>query len=130
MKCKSRDKVVPILAIRMYWCQSKDNDSCVCPPKFCETVAVRIMKLPHRPRIASTTIKLNSKSILLSILYILLKTIPPTSAGQKHKSADSVRFRVSQYYSPICFRSFPTTELTAWRTRGKVQRFNLLTIKG
>ena len=40
----------------------------VCPPHISETVAVRIMKLAHRPRIASTTITLISKSILLSIL--------------------------------------------------------------
>ena len=43
-------------------------DEFVCPPNISETVAIRIMKLPHRPRIASTTIKLISKPILLSIL--------------------------------------------------------------
>ena len=47
----------------------------VCPPNISETVAVRIMKLTRHPRIASTTIKLISKPILLSILSILLKTI-------------------------------------------------------
>ena len=36
-------------------------DTCVCPPHVSETVAVRIMKLAHRPRIASTTNKLISK---------------------------------------------------------------------
>ena len=45
----------------------------VCPPNISETVAVSIMKLAHRPCIASTTIKLISKPILLSIL--LKKTI-------------------------------------------------------
>ena len=39
------------------------------------------MKLAHRQRIASTTIKLISKSILLSFLSILFKTIKPISAG-------------------------------------------------
>ena len=52
----------------------------VCPPNISETVAVRIMKLAHRPRIASTTIKLVSKSILLSFLAILFKTIQPICA--------------------------------------------------
>ena len=48
-------------------------DEFVCPPNISETVAVRIMKLAHRPRIASTTIKRIAKPILLSILSILLK---------------------------------------------------------
>ena len=43
-------------------------DEFVCPPNISETVAVRIMKLAHRPRIASTMIKLISESILLAIL--------------------------------------------------------------
>ena len=33
-------------------------DEFVCPPTISQTVAVRIMKLAHRQRIASTTIKL------------------------------------------------------------------------
>ena len=33
----------------------------VCPPNISETVAVRIVKLAHRPRIASTTITRISK---------------------------------------------------------------------
>ena len=45
----------------------------VCPPNISETVAVRIMKLAHRPRIASTAIKLISKHVVLSILLILVK---------------------------------------------------------
>ena len=55
----------------------------VCPPNISETVAVRIMKLAHRPRITSTTIKRISKRILLSILSILLKTIQRISAAPK-----------------------------------------------
>ena len=43
-------------------------DGVVCPPNISETVAVRTMKLAHRPRIAWTTIKFISKPILLSIL--------------------------------------------------------------
>ena len=46
-------------------------DEFVCPPNISETVAIRIKKLAHRPRIASPTIKLISKPILLSILSIL-----------------------------------------------------------
>ena len=45
-----------------------DGVPVVCPPNIYETVAVRTLKLAHRPRIASTTIKLISKPILLSIL--------------------------------------------------------------
>ena len=33
-------------------------DGVVCPPNISETVAVRTVKLAHRPRIASTTITL------------------------------------------------------------------------
>ena len=40
----------------------------VCPPNTSETVAVRTVKLAHRPRIASKTIKFISKPILLSSL--------------------------------------------------------------
>ena len=42
---------------------------------------VRIMKFAHHSRIASTTIKLISKPILLSILKIILKTFQPIGAG-------------------------------------------------
>ena len=55
----------------------------VCPPSISKTVAVRILKLAHRPRITSTMIKLISKSILLSFLSILLKKIQRISAGPK-----------------------------------------------
>ena len=54
------------------------------------------MKLAHRPRIASTMIKLISKPILLPILLILVKTIQRIVADTKRKlsppfdSADSV----------------------------------------
>ena len=71
-------------------------DGVVCPPNISETVATRIMKLAHRPRIASTMIKLISKPILLPILLILVKTIQRIVADPKRKlsppfdSADSV----------------------------------------
>ena len=54
------------------------------------------MKLAHRPRIASTMIKLISKPILLPIVLILVKTIQRIVADPKRKlsppfdSADSV----------------------------------------
>ena len=92
----------------MYTCTTK-IDELVCPSNISETLAVRIMKLTHRSRIASTTIKLISKSSLLYFLSILLKTIKLTSAGPNANhscgaetspaffvlcdSADSVRFR-------------------------------------
>ena len=56
-------------------------DTFVCLPNISETVSVTIMKLAHRTRIDSTTITLISKSILLSFLSILFKTIQPISAG-------------------------------------------------
>ena len=84
-------------------------DELVCPPNICETVAVRIMKLAHRPRIASTTIKLISKSILLAFLSSLLKQFSQSELGRRQirgmelsrrshffvfgDSADSVLFR-------------------------------------
>ena len=40
----------------------------VCPPNIFETVAVRTMKLAHRPRIAPITIKRISKQIFLPIV--------------------------------------------------------------
>ena len=46
-------------------------DGVVCPPNISETVAGRLMKLAHRQRIASATIKLIFKNVLLSILSIL-----------------------------------------------------------
>ena len=50
-------------------------DEFVCPPNISQTVAVRTVKLAHRPGIDSTTMKLISKPILLSILLIILNTI-------------------------------------------------------
>ena len=44
-------------------------DGVVCPPNISETVEGRLMKLAHRPRIASTMIKLISKPILLPIFF-------------------------------------------------------------
>ena len=71
-------------------------DEVVCQPNISETVAGRLMKLAHRPRIASTMIKLFSKPIVLPILLILVKTIQRIVADPKRKlsppfdSADSV----------------------------------------
>ena len=71
-------------------------DGVVCPPNISETVAGRLMTLAHRPRIASTMIKLISKPILLPILLILVKLIQRIVADPKRKlsppfdSADSV----------------------------------------
>ena len=64
----------------------------VCPPNISETVAGRLMKLAHRPRIASTMIKLISKPILLPILLILVKTI-------QRIVADLKRFSQSEFSS-------------------------------
>ena len=61
-------------------------DGVVCPPNISETVAGRLMKLAHRPRIASTIIKLISKPILLPILLILVKTIQRIVADPKRFS--------------------------------------------
>ena len=66
----------------LYSCTTK-IDGLLCPPNISETVAVRIMKLAHRPRIASATVKLISTSSLLSFQSILLKTIQPINAGPK-----------------------------------------------
>ena len=67
-------------------------DEFVCSSTISETVAVRITKLAHRPRIASATIKLISKPILLSILSILLKTIRIIGAGPKGKASPPILF--------------------------------------
>ena len=60
-------------------------DRVVCPPNISETVSGRLMKLAHRPRIASTIIKLISKPIVLPILLILVKTIQRIVADPKGK---------------------------------------------
>ena len=86
-------RITPALSPKRY---NTKIDEFVCPPNISETVAVRIMKLAHRPSIVSTTIKLISKPILLSILSILLKTIKRIGADPKRTpstpfdSADSV----------------------------------------
>ena len=61
-------------------------DGVVCPPNISEAVAGRLMKLAHRPRIASTMIKLISKPILLPIYLILVKTIQRIVADPKRFS--------------------------------------------
>ena len=43
-------------------------DGVVCPPNISETVAGRLMKLPHRQRIASTTIKLISNFFTVHLI--------------------------------------------------------------
>ena len=48
-------------------------DEFACPTNISETVAVRTLKLAHRPRIASITIKLISKPSVLSNWLTLLK---------------------------------------------------------
>ena len=65
-------------------------DEFVCPLNISGTVVVRIMKPAHRPRIASTTIKLISKKMLLSILSILFKKIQRIGAGPKATEAQIV----------------------------------------
>ena len=60
-------------------------DGVVCPPNISETVASRLMKLTHRPRIASTMMKLISKPILPPILLISVKTIQRIVADPKRK---------------------------------------------
>ena len=49
-----------VLTVYLYY----KIDGVVCPPNISETVAGRLMKLAHRPRIASTMIKLISKPIV------------------------------------------------------------------
>ena len=56
----------PSATLRIY---TSKIDGVVCPPNISETVAGRIMKLAHLPRIASTMIKLISKPILLPIFF-------------------------------------------------------------
>ena len=48
-------------------------DEFVFPPNISEKVTVRMVKLAHRPRIASTTIKFISKPILLSMFINFIK---------------------------------------------------------
>ena len=72
-------------------------DGVFCPPNIFETLVGRLMKLAHRPRIASTMIKLISKPILLpSLSNFSKKTIQRIVVDPKRKlsppfdSADSV----------------------------------------
>ena len=68
----------------------------VCPPNISETVAGRLMKLAHRQRIASTTIKLISKKMYCPFYQFYLKYFQRIDADPKRKlsppfdSADSV----------------------------------------
>ena len=71
-------------------------DEFACPPNISETVAVRIMKLAHRPRIASTTIKL--AHFKTNFTVHLINFIKNNSANRRRHlfvygdSADSVGF--------------------------------------
>ena len=73
------------------------------------------MKLAHRPRIVSTTIKLISKPMLLSILSILLKAINRIGAEYpKHRPDKHVRkvqgaavWQINLYY--IIFSTYQYT---------------------
>ena len=134
-------------------------DTFVCSPHISETVPVRIMKLAHRSRIASTTKRIISKQMLLSILSILFKTIQPISAGPSpYTSTDTclprersvamttssssrpaklqrraVKERRQLTLSSVCTcrdRMFPFLATELNRQQRKGQRFNLLTIKG
>ena len=77
---------------RLWHIYATKIDGVVCPPNISETVAGRLMKLAHLPRIASTMIKLISKPILLPILLIFVKTI-------QRIVADPKRFSQSQFSS-------------------------------
>ena len=109
-------------------------DVLVCPPNISETVAGRLMKLAHRPHIASTMIKLISKPILLPILLILVKTIQRIVADPKCKlsppfdSADSVPSlghpgsgKMLSLFTVLCDYSVWVTETGA---RVRVKRFS------
>ena len=65
---ENKSPVVDGIAPKIY---TTKIDTFVCPPNISETVAVRLLKLAHRSRIASTTKEIISKQILLSILSIL-----------------------------------------------------------
>ena len=67
----------------------------VGPPNISESVAGRLIKLAHRPRIASTMIKLISKPICLPILLILVKTIQRIVADHKSKLSPPFHSAVS-----------------------------------
>ena len=90
----------------------------VCPPNISETVAVRIMKLAHRPRIASTTIKLISKPILLSIFINFIKTIQrigaeyPKHRQDKHVLFGAATWQINLYY--IIFSTYPYRPIEAY----------------
>ena len=95
-----RDKERATIAI-VYYCSQCEHiyttkiDEFVCPPNIPETVSVRIMKLAHRPRIVSTTIKLISKPILLSIFI---------NFSKKNNSAN-LRWPAAQFVAAICARA-------------------------
>ena len=65
----------------------------VCPPHISETVADRIMKLAHRPRIASTTKKTHFKT---NLTVNFINFIKNNSANQRWPEA--------QIVAAICLR--------------------------
>ena len=126
-------------------------DTFVCPPHISETVAVWIMKLAHRPRIASTTITLISKSILLFFLSILFKQFSQSALARIPTQTHACRVNVpspwqlAPDHAPSSFTGALWKIVDNWHCLqttltetgcflfwqlSKVQRFNLLTIKG
>ena len=57
--------------IRKFYIYTTKIDGVVCPPNISETVAGRLMKLAHRQRIASTTIKLIFKKCTVHFINFI-----------------------------------------------------------
>ena len=119
-------------------------DGVVCPPNISETVAGRLMKLAHRPRIASTMIKLIPKPILLPILLILVKTIQRIVADRSANyrrhlirptpfpvSVTLPRVRAKCYRYLLCFAiiqfGWPRPEPRVWAKRFSQSEFSSTT---
>ena len=61
----------PTIDISMRVIYTTKIDGVVCPPNISETVAGRLMKLAHRQRIASTTIKLSLKKSTVHVINFI-----------------------------------------------------------
>ena len=85
-------------------------DEFVCPPNISETIAVRIMKLAHGARVASTTIKLISKPILLKTIQRIGAEYPK-HRPDKHARQGAAVWQINLYY--IIFTTYPYVLL--WR---------------